>query len=76
MCFLVSLFLSLPRLTDLKDESSTMEKLNMSQKEIWEEVAFINAETPFSLTKCVTIHLPKKLENQLPQVTIFCLLYK
>ena len=61
-------------MTDLKNESTTMEKLNMSQKEIWEEVAYIDPETPFALSKCVTIHLPKNLENQLPSVIILSFL--
>ena len=53
---------------DLKNESVTEANFNLSQSDIWEESPYIDPEAPFSLTKCVTVNLPRSLNNHHPSV--------
>ena len=52
----------------MKDESDTEANFNLSQSDIWEESPYIDPEAPFSLTKCVTVNLPRSLKNHHPSV--------
>ena len=55
---------------NLKNESVTEANFNLSQSDIWEESPYVDPEAPFSLTKCVTVNLPRSLKNPSVEFTV------